>query len=54
VSRFLKPLTFQRVSREATPALAEAVAIISESEGMSAHQATATMRLAIFAPATVA
>ncbi len=54
VSRFLKPLTFQRVSREATPALAEAVATISESEGMSAHQATATMRLAIFAPAPVA
>jgi len=45
VSRFLKPLTFQRVSREATPLLAEAVATISKSEGMSAHEATATMRL---------
>lgn len=50
VSRFLKPLTFQRVSREATPALAEAVAVISASEGMSAHQATATMRLDRFQP----
>ena len=45
VSRFLKPLTYQRVSRSATPLLAEAVAVISRSEGMSAHEATATMRL---------
>jgi len=44
VSRFLKPLTFQHVTRGATPALADAVAVISASEGMSAHQATATMR----------
>ncbi|WP_255316445.1 histidinol dehydrogenase [Nesterenkonia sp. Act20] len=48
VSRFLKPLTYQRITREATPALAEAVAVISNSEGMSAHEATATMRLASF------
>lgn len=45
VSRFLKPLTYQRVSREATPLLAEAVETISEYEGMAAHQATATLRL---------
>ena len=45
VSRFLKPLTYQRVSRDATPDLAVAVATISESEGMAAHRATATMRL---------
>ncbi|WP_461157429.1 histidinol dehydrogenase [Saccharopolyspora tripterygii] len=45
VSRFLKPLTYQRVSRESTPLLAEAVETISEYEGMAAHQATATLRL---------
>lgn len=45
VSRFLKPLTYQRVTREATPDLAVAVEVISESEGMAAHRATATMRL---------
>jgi sulfopropanediol 3-dehydrogenase len=48
VSRFLKPLTYQRVSREATPLLANAVQVISDSEGMAAHSATATRRLAIF------
>ncbi|GAT74517.1 histidinol dehydrogenase [Microbacterium hydrocarbonoxydans] len=45
VSRFLKPLTYQRVSREATPQLANAVQVISDSEGMAAHSATATLRL---------
>jgi sulfopropanediol 3-dehydrogenase len=45
VSRFLKPLTYQRVTKAATPLLAEAVDVISESEGMSAHRATATLRL---------
>lgn len=49
VSRYLKPLTFQRISREATPALAPAVEVISASEGMSAHEATATLRLQSFA-----
>jgi sulfopropanediol 3-dehydrogenase len=44
VSRFLKPLTYQRVARAATPLLADAVEVISESEGMSAHRATATLR----------
>ena len=44
VSRFLKPLTYQRVSREATPALAGAVQVISASEAMSAHERTATIR----------
>jgi sulfopropanediol 3-dehydrogenase len=46
VSRFLKPLTYQRVTREATPLLADAVDVISESEGMAAHRATATLRTA--------
>jgi len=44
VSRFLKPLTYQRVTSEATPLLADAVAVISRSEGMSAHGASATLR----------
>ena len=46
VSRYLKPLTYQRISREATMSLAPAVEIISASEGMTAHEATATMRIA--------
>ncbi|WP_432541464.1 histidinol dehydrogenase [Kineococcus sp. SYSU DK002] len=46
VSRYLKPLTYQRVSREATPDLATAVQVISDSEGMAAHSATATLRTA--------
>ena len=45
VSRFLKPLTFQRVEREATPRLANYVRTISDSEGMAAHKATAVLRL---------
>jgi sulfopropanediol 3-dehydrogenase len=45
VSRFVKPLTYQRVERSATPLLAEAVDVISASEGMAAHRATATLRL---------
>ncbi|WP_420369477.1 histidinol dehydrogenase [Curtobacterium sp. L1-20] len=44
VSRFLKPLTYQHIAREATPELADAVDVISASEGMSAHRATATLR----------
>ncbi|ROP45807.1 histidinol dehydrogenase [Pseudokineococcus lusitanus] len=46
VARFLKPLTFQRVAREATPAVAPAVQVISDSEGMAAHSETARLRLA--------
>ncbi|WP_328498654.1 histidinol dehydrogenase [Streptomyces sp. NBC_00414] len=49
VSRYLKPLTYQRITREATPLLAEAVEVISASEGMTAHQATATLRLRSYA-----
>jgi sulfopropanediol 3-dehydrogenase len=44
VSRFLKPLTFQKVSAEATPDLAAHVEAISDFEGMAAHKATATLR----------
>ncbi|MEV7075852.1 histidinol dehydrogenase [Streptomyces sp. NPDC093990] len=49
VSRYLKPLTYQRITREATPLLAEAVEVISASEGMAAHEATATLRLRTYA-----
>jgi sulfopropanediol 3-dehydrogenase len=45
VSRYLKPLTYQRISRDATMELAPAVEVISASEGMTAHQATATLRI---------
>ena len=45
VSRFLKPLTFQRIARTATPLVANAVDVISAYEGMEGHRATATMRL---------
>jgi sulfopropanediol 3-dehydrogenase len=45
VARFLKPLTYQRIAREATHELADAVDVISASEGMAAHRATATIRL---------
>ena len=48
VSRYLKPLTYQRVARAATPQLADAVRVISDSEGMAAHSATATLRTATF------
>lgn len=53
VSRFLKPLTWQRVTKDATHELADAVQVISASEGMAAHEATATIRLAAVQPATV-
>ena len=45
VSRFLKPLTWQRIERSATLLVAHDVHVISTSEGMAAHDATATMRL---------
>ena len=48
VARFLKPLTFQRVTMEATPLLAPAVQVISDSEGMAAHSATARIRMEDF------
>lgn len=45
VARFLKPLTYQRIAREATPLLADAVETIANSERMAAHAATARLRL---------
>jgi sulfopropanediol 3-dehydrogenase len=49
VSRFVKPLTFQRLDKEATGSHAPFVETISSYEGMSAHRATATRRLALVA-----
>ena len=45
VGRFLKPLTFQRLTKEATEVTARSVETISEYEGMAAHKRTATIRL---------
>ncbi|WP_367123865.1 histidinol dehydrogenase [Streptomyces phytohabitans] len=45
VSRFLKPLTYQRASREGTAALAPAVESVSAFEGLAGHGATATLRI---------
>lgn len=45
VSRFLKPLTYQRAVKEGTAALAPAVERISAFEGLAAHGATATLRI---------
>jgi sulfopropanediol 3-dehydrogenase len=45
--RFIKTLTYQRITDpEASRPLAEAVAAISDAEGLPAHGATATRRLA--------
>lgn len=48
VSRFLKPLTFQRVDRSATMQLAPYVSEISAYEAMEAHQRTADLRISQF------
>jgi len=49
--RFIKTLTYQRITDpEASRPLAEAVAEISAAEGLPAHGATATRRLARLAP----
>ncbi|MFI8998575.1 histidinol dehydrogenase [Streptomyces sp. NPDC053542] len=45
VSRFLKPLTYQRAAKDGTAALAPAVERISAFEGLAAHGATATLRI---------
>ncbi|MHA7154780.1 histidinol dehydrogenase [Arthrobacter sp. TMN-50] len=48
VSRFLKPLTFQRIERAATMELAPLVSEISAYEEMAAHQRTADLRITRF------
>ncbi|GAA1394383.1 histidinol dehydrogenase [Luteococcus peritonei] len=49
VSRFLRPLTYQRVERSATPELAPHVERIANFEGMAAHEFTAALRTRWFA-----
>ncbi|WP_313083031.1 histidinol dehydrogenase [Atlantibacter sp.] len=45
VHKFLKTLTWQQMSREAVPQIAETTARISRLEGMEAHARTAEVRL---------
>ena len=48
VARFLKPLTYQRLTKAATPLVAPYVSALSGFEGMSAHQATVDLRIQEF------
>jgi sulfopropanediol 3-dehydrogenase len=50
VHKFLKPLTWQRMTREACAVIAPLSARISRLEGMEAHARTSDVRLAKFAP----
>jgi sulfopropanediol 3-dehydrogenase len=50
VHKFLKPLTFQKMSREACTRLAPVSARISRLEGMEAHARTSDVRMAKYAP----
>jgi sulfopropanediol 3-dehydrogenase len=50
VHKFLKPLTWQRMNREACKTIAQATARISRLEGMEAHARTADDRLAKYFP----
>jgi sulfopropanediol 3-dehydrogenase len=50
VHKFLKPLTWQRMDREACKAIAQATARISRHEGMEAHARTADDRLRKYYP----
>jgi sulfopropanediol 3-dehydrogenase len=49
VHKFLKPLTWQRMDREACKAVAPASARISRLEGMEAHARTSDVRMAKYA-----
>ncbi|HEX6136532.1 MAG TPA: histidinol dehydrogenase [Casimicrobiaceae bacterium] len=51
VHKFLKPLTWQRMTREATKEIAQVSARISRLEGMEAHARTADRRLDKYFPA---
>ena len=48
--KFLKPLTWQRASREANRELGPVVARISRHEGMEAHARTADLRMGKWFP----
>ena len=50
VHKFLKPLTWQRMDRQANRQVAQVTARISRLEGMEAHARTADIRLARFFP----
>src|SRR6266446_3131961 len=50
VHKFLKPLTWQRMSRDACQAIAPLSARISRLEGMEAHARTSDVRIAKYAP----
>jgi sulfopropanediol 3-dehydrogenase len=50
VHKFLKPLTWQRMDRQANRQVAQVTAHISRLEGMEAHARTADIRLAKFFP----
>jgi sulfopropanediol 3-dehydrogenase len=50
VHKFLKPLTWQKMTREACTALAPVSARISRLEGMEAHARTSDVRMAKYAP----
>ena len=50
VHKFLKPLTWQRMDREACKTVAQVTARISRLEGMEAHARTADDRMAKYFP----
>lgn len=50
VHKFLKPLTWQRMTREACKTIAPVSARISRLEGMEAHARTSDVRMAKYAP----
>ena len=50
-AKFLKVLTYQRMSREGARTVAPVAARISRLEGMEAHARTADIRLAKYFPA---
>jgi sulfopropanediol 3-dehydrogenase len=50
VHKFLKPLTWQRMNREACKLIAPVSARISRLEGMEAHARTSDIRMAKYAP----
>jgi sulfopropanediol 3-dehydrogenase len=50
VHKFLKPLTWQRMNREACKLIAPVSARISRLEGMEAHARTSDVRMAKYAP----
>lgn len=52
VHKFLKPLTWQKMDRDACKTLAPVSARISRLEGMEAHARTSDVRMAKYAPGT--